>query len=77
MVEAETAYYVLKALEFIFISFPLPPFESNITLFFETWKNSLAIPGSKMNWKLEVSILSWEEKKKKKKIKGCRALEIR
>ncbi|KAI4545315.1 hypothetical protein MG293_005581 [Ovis ammon polii] len=23
--------------------------------------NSLAIPGSKMNWKLEVSILSWEE----------------
>lgn len=69
MVEAETAYYVLKALEFIFISFPLPPFESNITLFFETWKNSLAIPGSKMNWKLEVSILSWEEKKKKKKLK--------
>lgn len=33
----------------------------NMTLFFETGKNSLAIPGPKMNWKSEVSIFSLEE----------------
>lgn len=42
--------------------FPLLPLESNTTLFFETQENSLAIPGPKKNWKLEVSILSLDEK---------------
>ena len=60
IVEAETAKYVLTLLEFI-ISFPLPPLESNMTLFFETGKNSLTIPGPEITWKLEVSVLSLAE----------------
>lgn len=43
-----------------------------MTLLFETWKNSLAVPGPEMNRKLEVNILSLE---KKARVKGCGDLQ--
>lgn len=64
IVEVEMAKYVLTLPEFIFISFPLLPFESNMILFFGACKDILALPGLKMNWKLEVSLLS-------RRVKAC------